>query len=87
MDRFVQIAVAAGKQLMDDCGLVMDEETAPEVGVLLGCGLGGLSTIEDRCSKLLKSGPGRISPFYIPMLIANMAWGRFPSRPARAPTW
>ena len=47
MDRFVQIAVAAGKQLMEDCGMVMDEATAPEVGVLLGCGLGGLSTIEE----------------------------------------
>ncbi|UTF50363.1 beta-ketoacyl-ACP synthase II [Desulfomicrobium sp. ZS1] len=76
MDRFVQIAVAAGKQLMEDCKMVMDETMAPEVGVLLGCGLGGLSTIEDFHSKLLKSGPGRISPFYIPMLIANMASGQ-----------
>lgn len=76
MDRFVQIAVAAGKQLMDDCGLEMTEETAPEVGVLVGCGLGGLSTIEDFHSKLLQSGPRRISPFYIPMLIANMAAGQ-----------
>jgi len=76
MDRFVQIAVAAGKQLMENCGLVMDEEMAPEVGVLLGCGLGGLATIEDFHNKLIKSGPSRISPFYIPMLIANMAAGQ-----------
>lgn len=76
MDRFVQIAVAAGKQLMDDCGLDIDENMAPEVGVLLGCGLGGLGTIEDFHSKLIQSGPRRISPFYIPMLIANMAAGQ-----------
>lgn len=76
MDRFVQIAVAAGKQLMADCGLEMTDEMAPEVGVLLGCGLGGLSTIEDFHSKLLQSGPRRVSPFYIPMLIANMASGQ-----------
>jgi 3-oxoacyl-[acyl-carrier-protein] synthase II len=76
MDRFVQIAVAAGKQLMEDCGLEMTADVAPEVGVLLGCGLGGLSTIEDFHSKLLQSGPRRVSPFYIPMLIANMASGQ-----------
>lgn len=76
MDRFVQIAVAAGRQLMDDCGLEMTEETAPETGVLLGCGLGGLSTIEEFHGKLMKSGPGRVSPFFIPMLIANMAAGQ-----------
>lgn len=76
MDRFVQIAVAAGKQLMEHCGLEMTEEMAPETGVLLGCGLGGLSTIEEFHGKLLKSGPKRVSPFYIPMLIANMAAGQ-----------
>ncbi len=76
MDRFVQIAVAAGKQLMEDCGLEMTADVASEVGVLLGCGLGGLSTIEDFHSKLLQSGPRRVSPFYIPMLIANMASGQ-----------
>lgn len=76
MDRFLQIAVAAGKQLMDHCGLNMDEAMAPEVGVILGCGLGGLGTIEEFHSKLIKSGPRRISPFYIPMLIANMAAGQ-----------
>lgn len=76
MDRFVQIAVAAGKQLMDDCGLEMTGATAPEVGVLLGCGLGGLGTIEDFHGKLVQAGPRRVSPFYIPMLISNMASGQ-----------
>lgn len=76
MDRFVQIAVAAGKQLMEHCGLTITEENAEDVGVLLGCGLGGLSTIEEFHSKLLHSGPRRISPFYIPMLIANMGAGQ-----------
>ncbi len=76
MDRFVQISVAAGKQLMENCGLAITDDNAAEVGVLLGCGLGGLSTIEEFHSKLLQSGPRRISPFYIPMLIANMAAGQ-----------
>ena len=76
MDRFVHIAVAAAKQLMDDCGLTLTEDLAPEVGVLIGCGLGGLSTIEDFHTKLMQTGPRRISPFYIPMLIANMAAGQ-----------
>ena len=76
MDRFVQIAVAAGKQLMADCGLEMTDAMAPEVGVLLGCGLGGLGTIEEFHGKLVQAGPRRVSPFYIPMLISNMASGQ-----------
>lgn len=76
MDRFVQVAVAAGKQLMEDCGWELDEESGKDVGVLLGCGLGGLSTIEEFHKKLVQSGPTRVSPFYIPMLIANMAAGQ-----------
>ncbi|GAB1408936.1 beta-ketoacyl-ACP synthase II [Desulfovibrionales bacterium] len=76
MDRFVQISVAAARQLIEHCGLTITEDNAHECSVLLGCGLGGLSTIEEFHSKLLQSGPRRISPFYIPMLIANMAAGQ-----------
>lgn len=76
MDRFTQIAVAGAKQLMDDCGLELNEALAPEVGVILGCGMGGLSTIETFHSKLLQSGPDRVSPFFIPMLITNMSSGQ-----------
>lgn len=76
MDRFLQIAIVAAAQLMEDAGLVIAEELASEVGVILGCGLGGLSTIEDFHAKLMQAGPRRISPFYIPMLIANMAAGQ-----------
>lgn len=76
MDRFVQISVAAGKQLMEHCGLAITEDNAHEVSVILGCGLGGLSTIEEFHAKLMNSGPRRISAFYIPMLIANMAAGQ-----------
>jgi 3-oxoacyl-[acyl-carrier-protein] synthase II len=76
MDRFLQIAIVAAAQLMEDAGLVIAEELAPEVGVILGCGLGGLSTIEDFHTKLMQAGPRRVSPFYIPMLIANMAAGQ-----------
>lgn len=76
MDRFVQISVAAGKQLMEHCGLAITEDNAHEISVILGCGLGGLSTIEEFHAKLMNSGPRRISAFYIPMLIANMAAGQ-----------
>ncbi len=76
MDRFVQIAVTAALQLMENAGWAISKEEAREVGVILGCGLGGLDTIEKFHSKLLKSGPSRVSPFFIPMLIANMAPGQ-----------
>lgn len=61
---------------MVDCGLEMTDAMAPEVGVLLGCGLGGLGTIEEFHGKLVQAGPRRVSPFYIPMLISNMASGQ-----------
>ena len=80
MDRFLQIAIAAAVQLMDDAGLRLEGELAESVGVLLGCGLGGLQTIEDFHTKLMQAGPRRVSPFYIPMLISNMAAGQVAMR-------
>jgi 3-oxoacyl-[acyl-carrier-protein] synthase II len=80
MDRFLQIAIAAAVQLMDDAGLRIEGELAESVGVLLGCGLGGLQTIEDFHAKLMQAGPRRVSPFYIPMLISNMAAGQVAMR-------
>ncbi len=76
MDRFVQISVAAGLALVKDAGYEITDKNAEEVAVLLGVGLGGLNTIEVFHSKLVESGPSRISPFFIPMLISNMAPGQ-----------
>jgi 3-oxoacyl-[acyl-carrier-protein] synthase II len=76
MDRFVQMGVAASLMLLQDSGYVINEATADRVGVYIGVGLGGLSTIEEFHSKLMTAGPNKISPFMIPMLIANMAPGQ-----------
>lgn len=76
MDRFVQLSVCAAMQLMENSGYKITGENAERIGVLLGVGLGGLSTIETFHSKLVESGPSRVSPFYIPMLISNMAPGQ-----------
>ncbi len=76
MDRFCHLAVAASRMLIQDAGISPENMDMDLCGVILGCGLGGLETIEEFHSKLLKSGPRRVSPFYIPMLIANMAAGQ-----------
>ncbi len=76
MDRFCHVAVAAGKMLMEDSHFPLSEENAEDIGIILGCGLGGLKTIEDFHSRLVNSGPNRVSPFFIPMLIANMSAGQ-----------
>lgn len=76
MDRFCQLAVCAGIAVHKHSGLVIDEKNAGRTGVVLGVGLGGLNTIETFHSRLLSAGPTRVSPFYIPMLISNMAPGQ-----------
>lgn len=76
MDRFTQFAVASAKMLMEDAGLDITPEIAEDLGVIMGVGLGGLGTIETWHSKLLESGPNKITPFMIPMLISNMAPGQ-----------
>lgn len=76
MDRFTQFALAAGKMLMEQSGLAVTPENEYDVGVIMGVGLGGLQTIETWHSKLLESGPNKITPFMIPMLISNMAPGQ-----------
>jgi 3-oxoacyl-[acyl-carrier-protein] synthase II len=75
MDLFIQYALAASKVAMEDAGLDMGKEDAERAGVVVGTGLGGLPTIEKYHSVLLERGPGRITPFFIPMLIANEAPG------------
>jgi 3-oxoacyl-[acyl-carrier-protein] synthase II len=77
MDRFVQFAVAASKKAVEDAGLTIGENADPErIGVMIGSGIGGLGTWEDQHNILLEKGPKRVSPFFIPMMIANMASGQ-----------
>ena len=75
MDRFVQVAVATAVLAMEDGALEITPDLQPHVGSIVGCGLGGLATIEKYHKILLEKGPKRISPFFIPMLIPNMAPG------------
>src|SRR5690606_4888256 len=76
MDRFTQFAVAAAQQAVDDAGLKFDEINPEEVGVYIGSGIGGIKTFEEQHRVLLERGPRRVSPHFIPMMIANMASGQ-----------
>lgn len=77
MDRFVQFGVAASKLALEDSKLVIGENAdAERVGVIVGSGIGGLGTWEDQHTILMEKGPRRVSPFFIPMMIANMASGQ-----------
>jgi len=73
MDRFTQFAVAAAKMAMEDAAVDLGGIDLDRAGVLLGSGLGGLETLEEQHKILLSRGAGRISPFFIPMMIANIA--------------
>ncbi|MCK8827256.1 beta-ketoacyl-ACP synthase II [Natroniella acetigena] len=76
MDRYAQFAVAGAKLALEDAELEIDEENENEIGVLIGSGIGGVETFEKQYNRLLKRGPNRVSPFFIPMMIANMAAGQ-----------
>jgi 3-oxoacyl-[acyl-carrier-protein] synthase II len=76
MDRFVQFAVAAARMAMEDACFTITPENAERVGVLIGSGIGGILTIEEQFRIMLEKGPDRISPFFIPMLISDMASGQ-----------
>lgn len=76
LDLFVQYAVAAAEMAFTDSGFTVTEENAARVGVITGCGLGGLSTIEKYHQICLERGPKRITPFFIPMVIPNMGAGQ-----------
>jgi 3-oxoacyl-[acyl-carrier-protein] synthase II len=75
MDLFIQYALAAAHFAMEDSGLVITDENAERVGVLVGAGLGGLPTIEKYHTLLKEGGVKKLSPFFIPMLIINLAPG------------
>jgi 3-oxoacyl-[acyl-carrier-protein] synthase II len=74
-DRFAQFGVAAAKLALQDTKLEITEENAARIGVYVGSGIGGLQTWEEQHQVLLEKGPRRVSPFFIPMMIANMASG------------
>ncbi|MGY0692780.1 beta-ketoacyl-ACP synthase II [Virgibacillus sp. FSP13] len=76
MDPFTQYAVAAAKMAVEDAGLEINEDIANRVGVWIGSGIGGMQTWEDQHKKFLDKGPRRVSPFFVPMMIPDMAAGQ-----------
>jgi len=75
-DRFVQFALAAAKMAVDDASLTIDESNCEDVGVYIGSGVGGISTVEEQARTLFEKGPSRVSPFMVPMMISDMAAGQ-----------
>lgn len=76
MDRYAQFAVAATKIAIADAGLELEKENCERIGTFVGTGIGGIETMHEQYKKLFDKGPSRISPFFIPMMIANMAAGQ-----------
>jgi 3-oxoacyl-[acyl-carrier-protein] synthase II len=76
MDTFIHYALAAAKMAHQDSGLEINEANAERVGTIVGAGLGGLPELEATHKELLEKGPKRVSPFFIPRLIANLAPGQ-----------
>jgi len=76
MDLFIQYGVAAGIQAFRDSGLEITEQNAPRIGAAIGSGIGGLGLIEENHTKLINSGPKRLSPFFVPSTIINMIAGQ-----------
>src|SRR6478736_6572575 len=76
MDVFIQYAIAASQFAVDDAGLTVAPEEAPRVGVFIASGIGGFTTIEREHKALLEGGPRKISPFFIPSAIINLAAGQ-----------
>lgn len=75
MDRFIQLGIAAAVQAIEDAGLESEAADADRIGVAIGSGIGGIQTIEDTNQTLVKSGPRRVSPFFIPGVVINMISG------------
>ncbi len=76
MDTFIQYAVGASRMAADDAGLKVTKDDADRVGVYIGAGIGGLPAIEHYHKVLQEKGPDRVSPFFIPMVIINLASGQ-----------
>lgn len=73
MDRFTQFAMVAASEAVENSGLDMEKEDPWRVGCITGSGIGGILTFEDQCRTFNEKGPGRVSPFFIPMMIGNIA--------------
>ena len=80
MDTFIHYAVAASQEAMDDANLTITTDNADRVGVYVGAGIGGLPAIEQYHKVLLDRGPDRVTPFFIPMVIINLASGQIAIR-------
>jgi 3-oxoacyl-[acyl-carrier-protein] synthase II len=76
MDRFVQYAVVAAAEAIRSAGLSLEDLDRDRIGVLIGSGIGGMETFEDQHTTLMNKGPGRVSPYFIPMMIIDMASGQ-----------
>ncbi|MEO1339063.1 MAG: beta-ketoacyl-ACP synthase II, partial [Myxococcota bacterium] len=87
-DRFIQFAIAAGHMAVEDAKFEVDPDNAERVAVIIGAGLGGLATLEKNFDILASRGPKKISPFFIPSLIVNLAPGQLSIRlGAKGPNW
>ena len=76
MDRFAQFAVAASHEALKNSGLDLETEDLDRIGVVIGSGIGGMETFESQHDILRERGPGRVSPFFIPMMISDMGSGQ-----------
>lgn len=76
MDLFTQYALAASKQAVEMSGIDFTNVDPFRAGVLIGSGIGGIGTLENNCRTLIEKGPRRVSPFFVPMMIANIASGQ-----------
>lgn len=76
MDRFTQFAIAAAKMALVDSGMDLEKEDRSRIGAFVGSGIGGMDTLHEQYKNLFEKGPNRVSPFFIPMMIANMAAGQ-----------
>ena len=72
MDRYTQFAVVAAREAIKNSGIDMEKEDSWRVGVITGSGIGGINTFSEQVQTMLERGPGRVSPFFIPMIIGNM---------------
>ena len=75
MDRFTQFAIAATKEALDQSGLKIDETNRDRIGVVIGTGIGGISTLIEQAEVMRERGPDRVSPFLVPMMISDSAPG------------
>src|SRR5688572_19491659 len=74
-DPFIHYGVGAAKQALKDSGIEVTDANRDRIGICVGSGIGGIGTIEDECRTLHKSGPRRVSPFFVPSSIINMISG------------